>query len=168
MRIELDSIGEQGRRLDVSLALDWAATAAAAAVGVPVSSLSGALMFKAKRDVISVSGDLALAAEHTCERCGSPTTLEVAESVLLTYRPENSDDDAEVELSADDLDVGWYSERRLDAASVLSEAIALSLPSRVTCADVAACDTRTAALLEKHGSSGSNDNPFSVLKGLTA
>jgi uncharacterized metal-binding protein YceD (DUF177 family) len=131
-------------------------------------------------------------AETTCDRCGEPCELAVKVDGRLLFAPEESGGAAydgldaradlfgsaegaakapeavtsgrtEVELGADDLDVGWYSDGAIDLEAVLGEALALETPPRVVCADVGECDKRTDALL---ATARVVDGPFAALRAL--
>ena len=104
-------------------------------------------------------------ADATCDRCGEPTRLVADVDTALLYAPTESEGlafEGEIELDADELDVGWYTEGLIDLGEVLQEALTLALPARVVCADTEACDKRTDALLTPARA----ESPFSVLLGL--
>jgi uncharacterized metal-binding protein YceD (DUF177 family) len=118
------------------------------------------------KGVIRVSVRATAAAESSCDRCGEGCTLTAEVDTVLLYAPTESEGRAfetnEIELDAGDLDVGWYSDAHIDLAEILQEALALALPPRVVCAEVAACDERTDALLAPPPP----ESPFSALLGL--
>jgi uncharacterized metal-binding protein YceD (DUF177 family) len=68
----------------------------------------------------------------------------------------------EIRLSEEEMDVGWYAAGAIEVGDVLSEALALALPTRVTCSDDAACDARTASLLTAEVDP--EQSPFAVLR----
>jgi uncharacterized metal-binding protein YceD (DUF177 family) len=76
--------------------------------------------------------------------------------VAVTVNQSEADD----ELEEEELDIGWFHDGELIAGDVLSEALALNLPSRVVCEDVASCD---AAMKQSVSGDLASTHPFSVL-----
>ena len=166
MRVALTDIPAAGRLVRLDSHTEWAATAARDAVDGAVRVLSGELrLTRGDADTIHVTGQVHVDADRSCDRCGEAVTLTLDASVDLAYAPVVAGDDAgdETELHQDELDLGWYDGGGIEVAAVLCEALALALPSRTLCADVAACDARTNALLE---SNRTETSPFAVLRGL--
>ena len=91
--------------------------------------------------------------------------------VQIKYLPYAEHAEGETEIEAQDLEVGWYHEGHLELAAVLSEALALALPSRTVCNDSTACDARTQALLDQAAEElgGPKGHPgFAALAGLVS
>jgi uncharacterized metal-binding protein YceD (DUF177 family) len=150
----------------------WAVEAASLALDGSPDVLEGrATVRKAsKRGVVHVELDVRVTVTRPCDRCGDDTTLEVHTDSQLLYAPEDGGDaslEGEIELDAEDLDLGWYPGGAIRMADVLREALALELPTRVVCADTAECDRRTDALLAASKADESTGHPgFAVLKDL--
>lgn len=167
MLVVVDQIPDDLRRLEVDGGAAWVGLAAGRALELPISGFSGHLSLHRAKRVVEVEGELKVAAQATCERCGEDTTLDLAVPVDLTYEPAAAPDpeDDELELDERELDVGFYNDGKLDLEDVVCEAVTLAMPPRVVCADTAACDARTAALLAERGESGSAAHPgFAALK----
>ena len=156
-----------GRKISLSSQDEWALTAASEGAGVRVRSVSGTLHIQLEDQRFIVKGHLVLEAEAVCDRCGEPAVLQVSDDVDLQYLPivrnEPNDEDAEVELSADELDAGWYEGTSLDMKRTLCEAVALAWPSRALCAEQEPCEARARDLLDADKSAMS---PFAALRGL--
>jgi uncharacterized metal-binding protein YceD (DUF177 family) len=165
MRIAVDGIPAPGRVVDVALSTTWARQAAERALEAPALRLGGQITVHAPEALRRVRVEVRVnaAAVRACDRCGEDTELDVVAEGSLTYHPEEQGPKAEeVRLSEEEMDVGWYAEGQIDVADVLSEALALALPSRVTCVDAAACDARTAALLA--AARDPDMSPFAALR----
>lgn len=169
MRIAVDEIPASGRVVAFAQHDSWAVGAAAASLDRDVESLVGELTLQraSQKGVVRVDVRCNVAVEAVCDRCANACRLELEVECALLYAPEESDGDAfdggEIELESDDLDVGWYSDRRIEAGDVLREAIALALPGRVVCADVAECDKRTAELLSSTQEGAAKASPFASI-----
>jgi uncharacterized metal-binding protein YceD (DUF177 family) len=150
VRIVVENLPANGRTIAFELADAWAREAATTALEAPPTALSGTLEIAppVAKGRIEVVARVTATAEHTCGRCTEPVVLAVDAEVPLTYVPAGEAAAEEDEpLSEDELDIGWYAAGELDLAQVVGEALALQLPARIACADVAACDARTDALL---------------------
>ncbi len=145
MHLLIDELGPHGRDVRVGLADAWAVEAVALAVEGSVSALEATVhVERAGRgaDVI-VAGEAV--ASRACDRCGQALSLRLTISESLRFERTPSSASAsqvpskgEVELDAEDLDVGWLdADGGLAVEDVLAEAFALALPMRVTCSEVA-------------------------------
>lgn len=173
MRIRVQNLPTEGQRVVAGLDAAWARAAAAEAIGVDPVALEATFEVGAPDASGRVRVALAVRAEvgSACDRCTEDVTLRLDSSSALDYLPEapapSDDADDEVELAEDELDVGWYTDGHLALADILTEALALALPSRIVCDDAAACDARTEALLAA-ASAGEPGHPaFAALKHLT-
>ncbi|MEZ4239450.1 MAG: YceD family protein [Myxococcota bacterium] len=142
-----------------------------------------------RADVVIVDIEAATGAPATCDRCGEACELRIDLDTRLLYAPEGEEgepdsaafdgvalddpsgrgegrllpDAEEIDLaSSDELDLGWYQDGELILEDVLCEALSLAAPSRVVCADRAACDERTNELLAAGSTAAS---PFAALAG---
>lgn len=160
-----DSVG-----LDVTVAPDkaWVRRAVERAIEAE-GDASGTLLFMREVSKVVVTGTLGVTSKALpCERCGEMVPVAYDVDVDLTYLPVTQAPNAhiELELQEDDLDVGYYEDDEISVEDLVCEAIALELPARIECEDVAACDERTAKLIAERGAAGSpGDHPFAALKG---
>jgi uncharacterized metal-binding protein YceD (DUF177 family) len=167
VRIAVEGIPTAGREIPLSLRQPWAVDAATNALELRPDRLDGMITLQKAtgKGVVRVGVRATASAETACDRCGEPCTLAADVDTVLLYAPSESEGKAfegEIELDADELDVGWYTEGHIALDEVLQEALALALPPRVVCADVPACDKRTDALLVPPQAESS----FSALLGL--
>ena len=168
MKILVDGIPAGGRQVSVRLRDEWAAEAAKEALDGPVSGLTGDIEVTraSQKGVVLVDVNVSATATAACDRCGEPCERIASPVIRLLYAPEEKGsaayDGGEIELEADDLEVGWYRGGELDLGDVLREALALELPSRTVCADSVGCDSRTDALLSATRPAG---GPFARLGG---
>ncbi len=171
MQIVVAEIPRGGRQLQVDPGVDWALRAATEALEVEPMRLSGLLdvAYPARRERVDVRCRIEAAAERPCDRCGERVSIQLrCDELLLYFSTQAQEDvDGEVELDAEDLEVGWYEDGALDAESVVREALALALPARVACEDSAACDQRTEQLLASANENAPVGHPaFAVLRDL--
>lgn len=167
MRVRIDGIPGPGLRIDLDLALDWVRDASTDALDASAETLGG--YFDVQRDsgrTVKVLAEINTRAPSTCDRCGEAIHRTVQTEVELRYLPHSDEAEAELELGAGDLDIGWYHGRSLDLGTVLREVIALAIPNRTLCSDTAGCDTRTAALLESGSSKKTGHPAFAALSDL--
>jgi uncharacterized metal-binding protein YceD (DUF177 family) len=168
MKIVVEGIPSTGREVPVGLREEWARVAAAEAIDGPPSTLAGRIIVTkaSAKGVVHVDLDVNARTTTVCDRCGEATERGAHPKVRLLYAPEEKGTEAydggELELEADDLDLGWYADGHLDLSDVLREALALALPTRTLCADSAECDRRTDLLLSTTRSTG---GPFAALGG---
>ncbi len=154
MRIPVEGIPDAGRRVDFTLHTEWAAEAATESLDRRPGELAGHLLltFASKRQgLVRVDTTFELRSSADCDRCTEPCELLLDETMSLLFAPEEAGgevfDGGELDLAADDLDIGWYSDGHIVASDVLREALTLAQPSRITCTDREECDKRTEALL---------------------
>lgn len=173
MRIRVENIPAPGQRVNAGLDAVWARDAARDALDALPTELSASFAAGAPKDGrVTVRLDARAAVPAVCDRCGEDVTLRVESSSTLDYLPvpppvDPESDEAEVELEEDELDVGWYTDGHLSLADILTEALALELPSRILCEDEASCDARTEALLASAKSGPEGHPAFAALKNLT-
>lgn len=172
MRITVEGIPAAGRLVEFALTDAWAADAATHSLEATPEQLKGTMtlhLASRRAGLVRVEGTVSAEAPADCDRCGESCGMALAESFTLLYAPEESGGDAfdggEIELKVDDLDLGWYSNGEVDLGAVLREAVALALPTRVTCTDVVECDKRTNLLLAA-GAAQSGHPAFQALAGL--
>ena len=145
MRIAVATIPGEGRELPIDSTVDWAVAAAHTALEASPQSLSGTLRLSRENRTVHAQGNATAVAPRHCARCGEAFLLAVDATIDLTYMPEsNPSDEVERELDLNELDVGWYREQHIDTGDILSEALALAMPTRLVCDATAACDARIA------------------------
>lgn len=72
--------------------------------------------------------------EVLCARCVEPVAVPVAGEFDLIFRPESADaESGERAITADETEIGYYSENGLLLEDVVREQVLLSLPSRTLC-----------------------------------
>ncbi|MEN0062431.1 MAG: YceD family protein [Myxococcota bacterium] len=169
MRIPVEGIPAAGRRVDFSLREDWAANAASESLEQRPDALEGHLLLtiaSKRQGLVRVDTTFKVDSAAECDRCSEPCLLHLEETMSLLYAPEEAGGDVfdggEIELEADDLDVGWYTDGHIVATDVLREALTLAQPSRIVCTDTVECDKRTQALLAAQ-SAGVGHPAFGVL-----
>lgn len=165
MKIAVDAIPRAGRTVTFGIETPWAVEATRLAVDGEVRELSGRAVLEARGTEVLVHVEHQVVAECACDRCGESVSLGLQASADLSFFPQTSVGTAEVELLEGDLDVGWYEGGEVSLSDVLSEAIALSMPSRVVCEDILGCESRTVALLAAQPSAN-DTHPFAGLKDL--
>ncbi len=166
MRIGIDTMKADGRRVRVTFGDAWAAAAAQGALEGALEALDGELTFELVKRRVEVHGTVSATSAQPCDRCGEPVHVSVTADVDLVYLPEKPAGQGEQQLAEDELDVGWYTGDEVDVSDVLSEALALEAPVRILCQDTDACDARTQALLDASGGGATGHPGFSALAGL--
>ena len=166
MRIVVDTLPPSGKRVTIGHDTEWSSSLMNDLVPDGRGEVQGILSFVPLSSGVRVTGHLAAEADHQCERCGAITHLSFQAEVDLKYLPEMPvADEVEVELTDDDLEVGWYVQGKVAVSDVVSEALALALPERLVCSDFEACDIRTAELLASARQHKDTGHPgFAALK----
>lgn len=83
---------------------------------------------------IRIWGHLATAVEADCDRCLGRVKIPVDHDFDLIYRPVGTIAKvAEVEIPADELEIGFYSGDGIEMADVATEQVILALPLKVVC-----------------------------------
>ena len=83
---------------------------------------------------IRIRGNLATRLEASCDRCLAPVEIPVSPDFDLFYRPMQSiAKDEEIEIPADEMEVGFYSGDGIELADVATEQVILSVPMKVIC-----------------------------------
>ena len=135
MRLSLESIPPRGDRLVLDDQARWAVEAAKEALEGPVVSIAGDLLVLMRGDVAEVEGELSVAVERECDRCGAQLHLRIEGPVDLVYRPVSDDVEIGRELSSGDMDLGFYRDSSLDLSEVVRDHLVLLLPLQVLCTD---------------------------------
>jgi uncharacterized protein len=83
---------------------------------------------------IRIRGHLRTRLEAPCDRCLQPVEIPIERDFDLLYRPMRSiAREEEIEISADELNVGFYSGEGIPLADVVTEQVILSVPMKVIC-----------------------------------
>lgn len=83
---------------------------------------------------IHLRGHLGTRLEACCDRCLGAVTIPIEHDFDLFYRPLKSiAREEEIEISADELEVGFYSGDGIELADVATEQVILFVPMKVIC-----------------------------------
>jgi len=135
--VRLDDLWRQRTGLleiDVPLELGPLSYQAGLAIDVAGASFTGVV--EPIRDGLRCAGDVHATAMVPCSRCLEPYALPVDRSVDVSYVPRLPDPGDEVQISREDLEVGFLRpDRTLDLREVVSEQIYLELPLKPLCSE---------------------------------
>ena len=85
-------------------------------------------------DTIYVRGDIKAQICQECSRCLEPATFSVSGSFAYTLVPGKPEETADnLEISAQELETGYYSGDFIDLAPIVCEQIILLIPMKVLC-----------------------------------
>jgi uncharacterized protein len=85
-------------------------------------------------DEIRVRGHLATRLEASCDRCLCASFIPVNHDFDLFYRPLRTiAKEGEIEVSADELEIGFYSGDGIELEDVATEQVILAVPIKVIC-----------------------------------
>ena len=83
---------------------------------------------------IRVRGRLETSLEASCDRCLGAVKLPVSCNFDLIYRPMHTiAKEEEIEISPDEMDVGFYTGDGIELADVATEQVILAVPMKVIC-----------------------------------
>ena len=82
-----------------------------------------------------ISGEIDFSTQLDCVRCLEPVQFADDTEFAVRYapRPEDRPEHHDLEISGGDLDVDYYTERRVDLEQVVAEQIQLALPMKPLC-----------------------------------
>ena len=86
-----------------------------------------------KGDEVVVSGNIATSVESICVRCLEKVDSQIAIEFADRFVESAEDAPTELSLDADDLDVGYVYDGKIDLMEVVREHIILALPEQVFC-----------------------------------
>ena len=86
-------------------------------------------------DTIYIRGELTAQISQECDRCLETATVPVSGDFAYTLVPEKAETSEELELSAEDLEKGYYKGDFIDLAPIICEQIVLQAPMKMLCAD---------------------------------
>ena len=85
-------------------------------------------------DEIRVRGHLTTRLEASCDRCLGPSVIPVKHDFDLFYRPlKTIAKEGEIEISDDELEIGFYSGDGIELEDVATEQVILTVPVKVIC-----------------------------------
>lgn len=130
---DVDRYGPQKKAFTFELSaaeLDRPEIEAAGEVRVDVEVNSGDL-----HEEYMVSGQVEFSADLVCSRCLDPFPVATASPFHLRYRPRPAGptEELEVEITGEDLDVEYYSDRMVALRDLAIEQIHLSVPMKPLC-----------------------------------
>jgi uncharacterized protein len=134
VRIDLLNIEDEPIRFDERLQLEPERLDTSQVMGTVSVQVSGVV--RALGETFHIHGSYEAVGSLTCGRCLEPVPWQVAEEFTAEYRTAASHPaDDEIELEANDLEVGFLTESVLDLADVAAEQVLLALPIRIVCDD---------------------------------
>jgi DUF177 domain-containing protein len=100
----------------------------------------GSLSVQGKAELLGgevrIRGHMGGRVEQSCDRCLAPVVVPVVCDLDLTYRPMASiAHEREVEVSADELEVGFFSGPGVELNDVVAEQVNLFMPMQVICSE---------------------------------
>jgi len=84
---------------------------------------------------VYVRGNLKAVISQECSRCLEPAVLTVEGDFVYTLVPEKAEFEEEIELTAAELETGYYRGDFIDLAPLVCEQIVLQVPIKVLCSD---------------------------------
>lgn len=120
---------------------------------------------------VAIKGSVQLRLAAFCTRCLEPVNLSLKGDFFYTMNPEISREDGgqEIELSANDLEVGFYDNDRIELEPIVTEQVFLQLPIRTICGEgcrglCPACGNNLNRNACEHTVTMKAESPFAVLK----
>lgn len=86
-------------------------------------------------DTIYVRGELKAQIRQECSRCLEPATISTGGEFAYTLVPEKTETAEDLELSAQELETGYYCGDFINIAPIICEQIILQAPMKVLCAE---------------------------------
>jgi uncharacterized protein len=137
MRVRIQDIPEEGRRVDEVLDRAWLDGALDGAGRAVEPGASVSLLVERVGAKVLVRGTVKAAAKFECARClgGIQRDLSFDLTHVLEPRPEPDRLGEDLELTEEDLDVSFFDGPEVDLEEVLREHLLLALPMRALCRD---------------------------------
>lgn len=84
---------------------------------------------------LEASGSFVAEGETVCDRCAEPVTLRLERDFRTVFVPADRGptESGDLELQADDLDIGFYDGAGIEVKDIFLEQVALALPAKVLC-----------------------------------
>jgi len=87
-------------------------------------------------DTVYIRGELSAQITQDCSRCLEPATIPIGGDFVYTLVPERTEVAEDLELTADELEKGYYHGDFIDLAPMICEQIVLQAPMKVLCSEV--------------------------------
>ena len=166
MKLNVNNIPDSGLVIQLKDSKQWCVEACRIGSAGSLKDLDGELHFLPRAHCVEVTGRVSAKLNCDCHRCGAPTRVEIEVGVSLRYYPQATEFEQEIELTRDDLGVGWYENGALFPGDVLCEIVSLNLPNRVLCLEVQRCEQRMVGLMAESQVDRLTGHPaFAALKG---
>jgi uncharacterized protein len=103
-----------------------------------LTPIKAALRAQQIGDIVEIEGNISTVVRLECGRCLQSFEMPLASQFALTYRqidpvPESSDDDDEIELTADDMVLVHYQGEEINLEKEIQEQVVLAFPLRALC-----------------------------------
>jgi uncharacterized metal-binding protein YceD (DUF177 family) len=135
MKVVLDSLPPDGVTVSAGIPDAWCFEAARQSLEAKPRELSAVLRVqKAESNRFRVEGNLSVSWRSACDRCVRMLANTLSGPVDLTYQRGELPSEDELDLTAEDMDIGWVDGGSLDLSDVVSEQVTLWLPDRLVCA----------------------------------
>ncbi|HYI49871.1 MAG TPA: DUF177 domain-containing protein [Allosphingosinicella sp.] len=127
--VRIDSIGEQGRSLEIAADEGERAALARRFGLLALARLDAVLTLSRNGQEIAVHGRLAAAVTQACVATAEPVAAEIEAPFDLVFRPQPDPAQAEdeVELSESEMDVVFHDGAEIDLGELVAETLALVL-----------------------------------------
>jgi uncharacterized protein len=136
LKINLTILPEEGLRLTFSVGATWFRKC------FSENELPEFLLEKAdvsclitrSADTIYIRGNLLARISQECDRCLEPAWISIGGDFAYTLVPEKAETLEELELSAEELEKGYYKGDFIELAPIICEQIVLQAPMKILCA----------------------------------
>jgi uncharacterized protein len=137
VKISVSSIPEEGLNLRFSKGRTWLDGVLSGGGDAVVCTRDVEVICHVKklRENVFLEGTIVTALGLPCCRCLETATLPVDVSFRYTLTPVPEGQTAEIELTDEDLECGFYDEDTIDLDAFIGEQIILQIPIRVLCRD---------------------------------
>jgi uncharacterized protein len=120
---------------------------------------------------IRIRGRLATRLAANCDRCLGPVEIPVERAFDLLYRPvQTIAKEEEIEISQDEMEIGFYSGDGIELADVATEQVILAVPMklicRMECRGLCPVCGENRNLKQCDCAPPAEDSPFAALKGV--
>ena len=133
MRVPLEQIPAHGADFSADQHESWALEAATEVLETRPSALSFTVNLRRTRVGVEARGTIACAYPATCARCGRELEMSLTETFEGQFSHEATTIADDGSVAWEELDVSFYENESIMLKHVLSENLALSLPSRSLC-----------------------------------
>ena len=135
LKINVVILPDSGLHLAFSESADWfnACFPADAQPEFCLIRADGDFLITRSGDTIFIRGSLDATLGMDCSRCLEPARLEVGGSFAYTLLPAQTETRDDLELRAEDLEIGSYQGDFIDVAPLICEQIVLMTPMKVLC-----------------------------------